>query len=147
MITNPIDRDFEGVDLWIETNEAVFKIVQTTSLPCIPITENKPIIHDSMSNVWAEGPSIGPNRFRCDRLPKHSTLGFLLALANTDELLKATKDGRPGQQFAGDIADGIFALFGPKRKPQWVSVIATYKVTLRPHQGGIKLDADHIGSL
>jgi hypothetical protein len=146
-ITNPTNRDFNDFDVSIQTNEAVFKIVQTTSIPCEPLVENEAVIHDSLSNVWLQGPHIGSNRFRCDKLPKHSTLSFLLALVNADELLKAIMGGQKGQQFNTNGGGDIFAFFGQKRKPQWVSVTAAYKVTFRPRQGGIRLDTDHIGML
>jgi hypothetical protein len=138
LITNPTDRDFDALDLWIRTNEGVFKISQTTSIPCERLTENLPIVHDSMSNVWKKGPEIGPIRFRCDKLPKHSTMNFILALANIDDLLKLGK-AKAGDTLSGNISDGLFSLFGPKRKPSWVDVTAVYTVTFRPRSGGIHI--------
>ena len=121
---NTTQRDYIDLDLSISTNEAVVGIVQKTSIPCMPLQENPVTISDSMSNVWLPLGIVGTERFRCPNLPRHSSIQFVLAIANIDDLLK----GAPPP-----------SLFGPKRKPQWVTVTGAYRVTYHPYSGGIKI--------
>jgi hypothetical protein len=140
--TNPTDRDFDDLDISIFTTEAVFQVVQVTSIPCVSVSEEQPIVHDSLSNVWQEGPKIGPRRFRCDKLPRHAIIQFLLALGNLDNLLKTMNNGKSDP--AANGGDGIFGLLGPKRKPQQIIVTANYRVTFRPYSGGIRSDVGNL---
>jgi hypothetical protein len=130
---NPTDRDYEDVDLSILTTEGVAQVSQVTSIPCAPVSENVISVHDSQSDVFQSLASPGPQRFRCDKLPGGATVQFLLAVANIDDLLKSMGNARVGSSLPAGI-------YGPKKKPRWVAIRCTYRVTFRPHFIGKKLD-------
>lgn len=115
---NLTDRDFSGVDLTIQTNEAIVQIAQQTTIPCVQIDELVVTVTDS-ANLFSKLGSIEPRRFRCSEIPAKATVQFIVALANLDDLMKFMLDPKVTK---GATINGFF---GPKKKPQWVNVDAT----------------------
>ena len=124
-IKNPTDRDYDELNISILSPEAVIEIVQSTAIPCSPISQDVATPHDTLGTVFHPLFDTGPKRFRCAKLPSYSTMEFVLAVANVDDLMKLMTKG------AVDLGPKP-ELFGPKRKPEFVIVQASYLVTFKP---------------
>ena len=120
-ITNPTDRDYDDLDISLWVSEAIVTVKQGTDIPCEHVSRD--VI--TAPGGWNHLLEMGPQRFRCDKLPRDSTIEFVIALVNADQLLNS-KNLRPGDK----LPQG---LFGPKRKPHQFGVVANYTVTFRPH--------------
>ncbi len=135
-IVNPTDRDYKDLDFSILSPEPVREIKQATAIPCVPVSEN-------VVNVTGTGPggsevlhqllTAGPLRFRCQSLPKRTTIQFVLAIVNADNLMSLLSRPKPGEALP-------HGMWGPKRKPKWVGVGGTYRVAFRPYSFRRKVD-------
>jgi hypothetical protein len=122
-VENRTARDYTDLDLSLITDEGVAAINQTSFVPCERISTNQYSESDTQGNVFAHLLDVGPQRFRCDKLPRQTTMKFVVALLNVDTVANIfahlPKPGTP--------------LFGPKRKPRSLCVNATYSVNYRPY--------------
>jgi len=133
---NPTNRDYDDVDLYMRVDEGLMDVQQSTSVPCSRI-EDAVSVHDSMSNVYQQGPSHGWVRFRCDNLPRGAPAEFVLGIVNDADLqqmLAHPNEMKPSTQ----ISD----LFGPKIRPSSVEAAATYRATYRPHTTDQQVNLD-----
>jgi len=134
-IKNPSNRDYADLDIALISNEAVAKAVEGTNVPCEQISANEMSISGTGWKDWIEW---GPQRFRCDKLPKDTTIKFVLVLKNADPILHKLEHHKLGDPTHESLpANG---LYGPKRKPSFFGVVATYSVTGRPHSMKTKID-------
>jgi hypothetical protein len=125
---NPTSRDFDDVNLYINVNEGVMDIQQSTTVPCSRIDDVSLTFHDSMSNVYQRGPSHGTIRFRCDKLPHNAIAEFVLGVVNDADLWRMNIHTRDMKSLSR-ISD----LFGPKIKPSFVQTKATYRAIYKPY--------------
>jgi hypothetical protein len=123
-ITNPTDRDYDDLDITLWVSEAIVTVKQGTDIPCEIVSRN--VI--TPPGGWNPFIQMGPQRFRCDKPPRDSTIEFVIALVNADQLLNLKNS--PQVDKLPELPGG---LFGPKRKPRQFGVVANYTVTFRPH--------------
>jgi hypothetical protein len=131
---NPTERDYDDVELTMLIPDGFVQTTQSTAIPCSPIEEMIWDIHDSKSNVYEKLFRKELIRYRCDKLPKNASIQFVIAVVNADDLLKfmQVQTVKPRRDVSG--------LFGPKRKPAWLAISATYRVMLRPHKLDTRVD-------
>jgi hypothetical protein len=92
-IMNPTDRDYDDLDISLWVSEAIVAIKQGTDIPCEHVSRD--II--TASGGWNHLLEMGPQRFRCDKLPRDSTIEFVITLVNADQFLNS-KNLRPGDK-------------------------------------------------
>ena len=122
---NQSERDYDDAEFLLSIPQAFDEVAQVTSLPCFRVQSNIISAHDSQSDVFQP---LGENaiiHFSCPKLPKDSTVQFLIAVVNMDAFMRSAENGKQ--------LDLPFGLYGPKIKPQWLKIKAEYKATFRPH--------------
>jgi hypothetical protein len=125
LITDPSDRDYDSFDFSIRSSEGVTGIAEVSSIPCVPLT-SIPHVTDDGSNIYGLILDTGPRRFRCDKVPKHATIEFVLAVVNADDDIASVQQNKKPPL-------GLNGLWGAKRKPKWIYVTGSYLVTFKPH--------------
>ena len=123
---NPTDRDYDAFELIMQPSDAASDMKEVTDIPCTEIANQVWSVSDTAGDVFHPLTKLGPYRYRCDGLPKNSTIQFLLAIVNVEQAFSA---GRAGKTPPSDLP---FGLLGVKRKPQLI-VHCTYRVVYRPH--------------
>ncbi len=71
----------------------------------------------------------GPYRLLCDKLPAHTGVTIIEAIANTTSLEKAFREGNTNK-FRGIGPNGLLEM---KTIPRWVRLHSTYKAGPRPY--------------
>jgi hypothetical protein len=80
-VSNLTDRDFDHLDISFRTNEAIVRTVQVTAIPCESVSEDVMSLPLGYNRLFDNRP-----RFRCDTLPRHTSMEFVLAIVNADPL-------------------------------------------------------------
>src|SRR6266481_1871582 len=132
-ISNNTNADMKDLDIEFLIDESVVDIKKVDEIPCVIVKSGvHPVdvtvkFSDGRQQLMTPVGYKAPYRLLCDRLPAHTGISLIAALANTDSLERS--GGSKQQQGEHGVNDFL----GPKRIPRWVKYHASYKVGLRPY--------------